>query len=115
MSITQGLIGGRDGLYTRSHALRLYRHLMRAAEKMPTQNRVDYIKRKTRLQFGEARNVTDPKQLETLFIVGETNLDSVLVQATHLTEVMNIDWEGLYRKRLTKSARQKAIEEDAPF
>ena len=68
----------------RLRALALYRRLLRAARAVPTQHRRDYIARRTRGEFEDARWERDAERVQFLLEVGETHLDTVLVQAQHL-------------------------------
>ena len=73
----------------RSRALSLYRQLLRGAEKMPTPNRKNFVIRKTRSEFRANMHLTDLKKIEACFKLADTNLDTVLIQAEHLTQLMN--------------------------
>jgi hypothetical protein len=73
----------------RLRAIALYRQLLRAAQKMPTPNRQNFVIRKTRTEYRANAHVTDPEQIEFYLRLADTNLDSVLVQAEHLTKVMS--------------------------
>lgn len=70
---------------TRSRALSLYRQLLRYAMKMPTPNRQQYVIRKTRQEYRANRHVTDANEIDFLTRLADTNLDTVMVQAEHLT------------------------------
>lgn len=72
---------------TRARALSLYRQLLRGAEKMPTPNRQNFIKQKTKIEFREAMGLTDEEDIEFQLRVADTSLDTVLVQAEHLTKL----------------------------
>lgn len=98
---------------------------------MPTQNRVDYVKTRTRKEFKSAKRVTDVHQIDLLMVVGLTNLESVevsvclliiyinlvgltfctQVQAKHLTEVFNFDWKAAYDKQSDQTRINKAMED----
>jgi len=73
---------------TRARALSLYRKLLRGAEKMPTPNRRNFVAKKTRSEFKASKHLTDPKDIEFGLRLADTNLDTVLVQAEHLTRLM---------------------------
>lgn len=73
---------------SRSKALSLYRKLMRGAMKMPTPNRQNFVIRKTRTEFKAAMGLTDPEEIHEAIRLADTNLDTVLVQAEHLTKLM---------------------------
>lgn len=76
-------------LLTRARALSLYRQLLRAAEKMPTPNRQNFVIRKTRTEFRANRHLTDLEEIDFRLRLADTNLDTVLVQAEHLTKIHN--------------------------
>lgn len=73
---------------TRPRALSLYRQLLRGAKKMPTPNRQNYVIRKTRDEFRANRNMEDIEEIDFHLRLADTNLDTVLVQAEHLTKLM---------------------------
>lgn len=70
---------------TRSRALSLYRQLLRSAMKMPTPNRQQYVIRKTREEYRANMHITDSNEIDFLIRLADTNLDTVMVQAEHLT------------------------------
>jgi hypothetical protein len=74
---------------TRPRALSLYRQLLRGAKKMPTPNRQNFVLKKTRAGFRANRNLDDPEDIDFHLRLADTNLDTVLVQAEHLTNIMN--------------------------
>ena len=71
----------------RLKTLSLYRQLLRGAERMPTPNRINYIKRKTRHEFRKHMTLTDQEEIDFQLRLADTNLDTVLVQAEHLTRL----------------------------
>ena len=73
---------------TRAKALSLYRKLLRGAMKMPTPNRQNFVIRKTRTEFKANINLTDPEAIKQCIRLADTNLDTVIVQAEHLTGLM---------------------------
>jgi len=73
---------------TRTKALSLYRQLLRGAEKMPTPNRRKFVIKKTRLEFKANINVTSAEEIQFCLRLADTNLDTVLIQAEHLTNLM---------------------------
>lgn len=73
----------------RTRALSLYRQLLRGAERMPTPNRKNFVIKKTRDEFRANKDLTNLKKIEACFKLADTNLDTVLVQAEHLTQLMN--------------------------
>lgn len=70
---------------TRIRALSLYRQLLRGAERMPTPNRQNYIKRKTKDEYRKHMTLTDEEDIVFQLRLADTNLDTVLVQAEHLS------------------------------
>jgi hypothetical protein len=73
----------------RLRALSLYRQLLRGAERMPTPNRQNYVKRKTRSEFRRHMTLTDQEEIDFQLRLADTNLDTVLVQAEHLSRLFN--------------------------
>eukprot|EP00934_Nitzschia_sp_Nitz4_P003698 Nitzschia sp. Nitz4//scaffold19_size178191//167925//168191//NITZ4_002013-RA/size178191-processed-gene-0.93-mRNA-1//-1//CDS//3329540789//3688//frame0 len=74
---------------TRAKALSLYRKLMRGAMKMPTPNRQNFVIKKTRTEYKANMHITDSEAINQCIRLADTNLDTVLVQAEHLTKLMN--------------------------
>jgi hypothetical protein len=75
-------------LPTRMRALSLYRQLLRQGQKMPTPNRRKFVITKTRKEFKLHKDLTDPEEILFHLRLADTNLDTVMVQAEHLTKVM---------------------------
>jgi Complex 1 protein (LYR family) len=73
---------------TRSKALSLYRQLLRGAQQMPTPNRRKFVVRKTRTEFKASKHLEDPDEIQFCLRLADTNLDTVLLQAEHLTRLM---------------------------
>ncbi len=73
----------------RTRALSLYRKLLKSATKMPTPNRQNYIIKKTREEYRANKSISDTEQVEFLIRLADTNLDTVLVQAEHLTTLFH--------------------------
>ena len=73
----------------RERALSLYRRLLRGAQRMPTPNRQNYVLRKTRAEFRKHASLTDPEEIEFQLRLADTNLDTVLVQAEHLSRLFS--------------------------
>ncbi len=57
--------------------------------KMPTPNRQNYIIRKTREEYRSNVMIRDEKEIDFLIRLADTNLDTILVQASHLTKLFN--------------------------
>ena len=55
---------------------------------MPTPNRQNFVIRKTRVEFKANRHLTDPEAITHHIRLADTNLDTVLTQAEHLTKLM---------------------------
>ena len=73
---------------TRMRALSLYRQLLRGAQKMPTPNRRKFVIKKTRSEFKANKHLTSAEDIEFGLRLADTNLDTVLLQAEHLTRLM---------------------------
>jgi hypothetical protein len=73
---------------TRAKALSLYRQLLRGAQKMPTPNRRKFVVRKTRTEFKANKNLSSAEDIEFCLRLADTNLDTVLIQAEHLSKLM---------------------------
>lgn len=73
---------------TRMRALSLYRQLLRGAQKMPTPNRRKFVAQKTRREFKANKRLASAEEIEFGLRLADTNLDTVLLQAEHLTRVM---------------------------
>ena len=56
---------------------------------MPTPNRQNYIVSKTREGYRSNIALSDPEEIEFLIRLADTNLDTVLVQAEHLTKLFH--------------------------
>jgi len=59
---------------------------------MPTPNRSNYIRTKTKAEYEKYKNldpVKDAEQIEFQLRLADTNLDTVMVQAEHLTRLYN--------------------------
>jgi hypothetical protein len=56
---------------------------------MPTPNRVNYVQRKTRKDYRDHMHVTDLEEIDFQLRLADTNLDTVMVQAEHLTRLFN--------------------------
>ena len=74
---------------TRARALSLYRQLLRSAKRMPTPNRQNYVIRKTRKEYRDNMHLTDAEEIDFAIRLADTNLDTVMVQAEHLTRLFN--------------------------
>ncbi len=57
--------------------------------KMPTPNRQNYIIRKTQEEYRANVMINDEKEIDFLIRLADTNLDTILVQASHLTKLFN--------------------------
>lgn len=74
---------------TRTRALSLYRQLMRAAKKMPTANRRNFVINKTRDEYRDNMDLANAEEIEFYLRLADTHLDTVIVQAEHLTKLHN--------------------------
>jgi len=71
-----------------SEAISLYRAIWRAAGRLPTTNRVAFIRAKLRYDY-EQNRAEAGEELQQALQLGYTHLDNVLSMGTHLTEVWN--------------------------
>ena len=71
----------------RIRALSLYRQLLRAAHRMPTPNRSNYILARTRAEYRKHATLVNGEEIEFQLRLADTNLDTVLVQAEHLSRL----------------------------
>jgi len=55
---------------------------------MPTPNRRKFVLKRTREEFKANMHVTDPEEIEFCLRHADTSLDTVLIQAEHLTTLM---------------------------
>lgn len=55
---------------------------------MPTPNRQQFVIKKTRAEFKANKHLTDPDEILFCLRLADTNLDTVILQAEHLTKVM---------------------------
>ena len=72
---------------SRSRALALYRNILRARRQLPSQNRRDFVRTKARAEFDAHKGETDTTAIEQALAYGEFMLETLGVQATHLTEL----------------------------
>lgn len=56
---------------------------------MPTPNRQNYVKRKTQEEYRKHKTLTDPQEIEFQLRLADTNLDTVMVQAEHLSRLFS--------------------------
>lgn len=54
---------------------------------MPTPNRVNFVVKKTRMGFRAHAGLTDSEEIEFQLRLADTNLDTVMVQAEHLSKL----------------------------
>ena len=76
-----------DPATLRLRALSLYKQLLRAARRMPTPNRTNYIITKTRDEYRKHSKLVNKEEIEFQLRLADTNLDTVLVQAEHLSRL----------------------------
>ena len=58
-------------------ALKLYREILRAARRMPTQNRRTHICKVARLEFEANRDVQNPEQIQFFLQLAETQVGAL--------------------------------------
>jgi len=75
-------------LATSQKALWLYRSILRAGTKMPTDNRREWVRAKARSEFRRLQHESDPEVIAFELRLGEVHLESINVQAKHLNEIM---------------------------
>ena len=68
-------------------ALHLYRALLKAGQRMPTSDRAKLVKWRTRHEFQQHKGLTDTDKIEFLTRLGQAQLDNVLLQAKHLSQL----------------------------
>eukprot|EP00542_Grammatophora_oceanica_P012423 CAMPEP_0194041544 /NCGR_PEP_ID=MMETSP0009_2-20130614/13437_1 /TAXON_ID=210454 /ORGANISM="Grammatophora oceanica, Strain CCMP 410" /LENGTH=93 /DNA_ID=CAMNT_0038685089 /DNA_START=309 /DNA_END=590 /DNA_ORIENTATION=- len=73
----------------RLRSLSLYRKLLRGAMRMPTPNRRNFIIRKTQAEYRAKMHLTDPEEIDFHLRLADSNLDTVLVQAEHLSKLVD--------------------------
>jgi hypothetical protein len=73
----------------RAKAFSLYRQLLRGGKKMPTPNRQNFVIDKTRSEYRDNMHLTDAKEIDFCLRLADTNVDTVMVQAEHLTGLFN--------------------------
>jgi len=56
---------------------------------MPTPNRQNYVIWKTRKEYRDNMHLTDAEEIDFAIRLADTNLDTVMVQAEHLTRLFN--------------------------
>ena len=71
----------------RSRALSLYRSFLRARRQLPSQNRRDFVATKARAEFEANKDERDADTIEQHIAYGEFMLETLDVQAGHLTEL----------------------------
>ncbi|CEG45662.1 Complex 1 LYR protein [Plasmopara halstedii] len=74
---------------TQAEALRLYRAIYRAAGKMPTRDRTSYVRRRLRHEYDNMREEKNPERIRFFLRLAETQLETVQVQAEHLTSTFS--------------------------
>jgi hypothetical protein len=72
----------------RRETLRLYRDLLRTAGRMPTANQRSFVATRVKNDFQEHRNLF-AEEADFQFLLGETHLETLLLQTEHLNEVLS--------------------------
>ena len=72
---------------TRLRVLHLYRSLLKVGRRMPTKNRQQFIYERTRQGFRDHIREHDPKRIDFLLRLGETQLETAEHQAGHLARL----------------------------
>ena len=73
----------------RSRVLSLYKALLTAAQRMPTENRRKYVIAKTRYSFRISKEETNQETIGMMMELAETSLENVSSQAVHLKRVLS--------------------------
>lgn len=68
-------------------ALVLYRQILRAARGFPTATRREFVWRRARGEFEEARSLLDPEDINRALQLAGTQLQTLQVQAPHQTKL----------------------------
>eukprot|EP01094_Clydonella_sp_ATCC50884_P011387 TRINITY_DN21179_c0_g1_i1.p3 TRINITY_DN21179_c0_g1~~TRINITY_DN21179_c0_g1_i1.p3 ORF type:complete len:100 (+),score=41.03 TRINITY_DN21179_c0_g1_i1:408-707(+) len=68
--------------------LHLYRSLQRAGRRMPSDYKRSWVLKRVRMGFEELRGEGDPTVLQQAMVVGETHLESLEVQVSHLEGIV---------------------------
>jgi succinate dehydrogenase assembly factor 1 len=89
LSSTRHSSRARASMSDRAKVLSLFRKLYRAARSLPTSNRVGFVRAKVRAEYETHRGESDAARIAALRLYGETQLDNVLAQASHLTSVFS--------------------------
>lgn len=71
-----------------SRALGLYRDLLRAARSLPTPQRRAYVAKAARDSFEKHRAESDAAKIDAALTYGESCLEQVRAQASHLASVL---------------------------
>jgi hypothetical protein len=66
-----------------------WRALLRGAKKMPTPNRKNFVINKTRAEYRVNMHLSNPEEIEFCLRLADTNVDTILTQAEHLTNLFN--------------------------
>ncbi|CCI47490.1 hypothetical protein ABG067_002993 [Albugo candida] len=71
-----------------NESMRLYCAIHRAAAKMPTKDRINFIRRRLRAEYDTHREETNPDRLRFLHALAATQLETIQIQAKHLTDML---------------------------
>ncbi len=76
---------------------------MQVGASFPTENRRQWVRERARREFEAARDERDPEQLEFLYRLGETQLETLQLQSQHLSRLFSLSQHQLanftYEKR----------------
>ena len=68
-------------------ALTLYRALLRGARQMPTTKRRQFVEQRVRASFRQMQTETNAEEIAQALQLGWTHLDTIHVQAQHLSRL----------------------------
>lgn len=74
---------------SRQQVLSLYRQLLRTARDIPSYNHRGLALQKTRTAFRSASTLTNPQDIQFSLSLGETQLDNLRAQQSHMKETLN--------------------------
>ncbi|KAF2078106.1 hypothetical protein CYY_000577 [Polysphondylium violaceum] len=94
------LLNKYSGEKHKKKILTLFRSILRERLNLPTENRRQFILYKARTEFRNAKDETNPDRIKSLLIIGNTHLDTVMIQAQHLNLIMEREPTEFEKKSL---------------
>ncbi|EGG20485.1 hypothetical protein DFA_00346 [Cavenderia fasciculata] len=92
-----------SGIKHKTKIIKLFRSILRERLKLPTENRRQFVLHKARTEFREGSKVSDPKEIRSLLIIGNTHLDTVMIQAKHLCSILEYEPTPIEIQMMEKS------------